>query len=128
MKTTTLILFSLLWTIPCQADVLSSLKAVRNISEANINEVTDLLFASSDEVKKRWDEKLVREVGRVVDLSMNYDSRSYITISEPFEVILTGRRRKEFVNIIMDTLSEVNKPTFRRCVETLLMVNKNGNG
>ena len=128
MRKITILLFGLLWTLPCQPNTLSSLKAVRHVSEANIDEVTDLLFSSADEIKRRWDEELVREAGRVVDMSMNYDSRSYITISEPFEVVLLGGRKREFVDIIMDTLSEVNRPTFRRCVETLLMVNKNGNG
>ena len=110
-----------------QGDAATNLRAVQSVSKSNIKDVTRLLYTTAVEVDRNWDEDLIRELGRVIDLSMNYDSSIY-TITDPLDIVLLSDRRAEFVALITAQLNEVNKPEFKRLVETLLMVSRNGNG
>ena len=102
---------------------------IQQISANNLANATDLLYDASAHLHHSWDEKLLAETGRVLNLSMRFDlSGDTIGIAEPFHLFLLSTKKDQFIEAILPYLDKDNREFFKKCVRDMLHVHRHGNG
>ncbi len=107
--------------------VMVKLRSIQKISANNLADSTDLLYDASAHLHHSWDEKLLAEMGRVLNLSMLFDFKDPKGFASPFHLFLLSTKKDQFIEAILPYLDEANRKKFKRCVREALEVYHNGN-
>ncbi len=99
--------------------LMAKLTKIQNISLDNFSNVGDLLYEVSSHLNVQWDTDLIREAGRVLNLSMRFNSKSYVFTTEPFYLILASTKKDQFLQATLPHLDEKNQETFKTDVKLL---------
>ena len=109
-------------------DLIYELKSIQQVSQKDLRNTVILFSKVSFSLAKKWDESLLLEVGRVVNLVMNIEE-NYQWTADPFSSIITGKRRGEFIKKVSKVLdSKKKKEIFEANIYLAMRVLQEGNG
>ena len=109
--------------------VIAELGSIQKVSANNVADATDLLYDASAHLHHSWNESLLAEVGRVLNLSMRFDlSGDTMGIVAPFHLFLLSTKKDQFIEAMLPYLDERNREFFKKCVNDMLHVHRHGNG
>ena len=107
--------------------VMTNLRSIQKISANNVADATDLLYDASAHLHHNWDTTLLAEMGRILNLSMNFNFTDPKGFASPFHLFLLSTKKDQFIEAILPYLDEGNRERFKRCVREALEVYRNGN-
>ena len=107
------------------SDLISEIQNITIVNNKNINHTYAIYIRANKALENKIDVKLIKEIGRLMELSYKVDS-NYYTL-EAFTGVIQ-KDKKLFMKEMKKSLSKKTYIIFEDNIKTLLREIKNGNG
>ncbi len=105
--------------------LLKDMREIKIVSRKNFNQNLFLFSRTAKYLEKSWDERVLTELGRLIQLTYKVDSNYYII--EPFSNIII-KNKKKFLKSLKKVMSKDSYEILVDNVKLLVREVKQGNG